>query len=225
MEFSDYRDGSFYYINDLEKMNHYVLNIIGGLRTTSYKNFNVNITSSFPIDKFYEFEKLSNTTYKKNTKQTLFNILQFIAGHEYTYVLELQLPENIKVDDNILNITVNYTDFCGNTYKVNKTINYNYGCIKCYRKEYCRILAVEALEKALSQQYQRQILFDEVKTKCGDDLDKDISKAFDEIPSESGKPYIYGIISEISLKRGGINLSYSNKYQNELIDNYLGKKY
>ena len=68
-------------------MNHYVLNIIGGLRTTSYKNFNVNITSSFPIDKFYEFEKLSNTTYKKNTKQTLFNILQFIAGHEYTYVL------------------------------------------------------------------------------------------------------------------------------------------
>ena len=68
-------------------------------------------------------------------------------------------------------------------------------------------------------------MFDEVKTKCGDDFDKDISKAFDEIPSESGQPYIYGNISEISLKRGGINLSYSNKYQNELIDNYLGKKY
>ena len=39
-------------------------------------------------------------------------------------------------------------------------------------------------------------------------MDKDISKAFDEIPSESGQPYIYGIISKISLKRGGINLSY-----------------
>ena len=56
MEFSDYRDGSFYYINDLEKMNHYVLNIIGGLRTTSYKNVNVNIASSYPIAKFYENE-------------------------------------------------------------------------------------------------------------------------------------------------------------------------
>ena len=64
------------------------------------------------------------------------------------------------------------------------------------------------MEKTLSQQNQRKILFDEVKTKCGDDLDKTISKAFNEIQNQSDPSYIYDIISEISLKRGGINLSY-----------------
>ena len=51
------------------------MNIIGGLRTTSYKNVNVNITSHYPIAKFYEYEKLSNTSYKENTSQSSFNIL------------------------------------------------------------------------------------------------------------------------------------------------------
>ena len=41
------------------------------------------------------------------------------------------------------------------------------------------------------------------------------------------KPFnhIYGINSEISLKRGGMNLWYTNEYQEELIDYYLNKKY
>ena len=89
MEFANWRDGSFYYINDLEKIQNYVLNVIGGLRKTYYKNVNVDIISPYPIAKFSENEKLSNNTYKENTNQYSFNILQFMTGHEYTYVLEL----------------------------------------------------------------------------------------------------------------------------------------
>ena len=75
MEFANYRDGGFYFIEDSERIRDYVMNIIGGLRTTSYKNVNVNITSHYPIAKFYEYEKLSNTSYKENTSQSSFNIL------------------------------------------------------------------------------------------------------------------------------------------------------
>ena len=226
MEFANCRDGSFYYINDLEKIKNYVLNVIGGLRKTFYKNVNVDIISLYPIAKFYENEKLSNNTYKENTNQYSFNILQFMTGHEYTYVLELKLPDDIKCGSNILSITSTYTDFNGNKYNVYKAINYNYGCIKCYREEYCRVLTAQALEKIIILRFVNQTIFDEVKRKCGDDLNKNISGVVDKILMAQ-KPFnhIYGINSEISLKRGGMNLWYTNEYQKELIDYYLNKKY
>ncbi len=65
MLFSHYRDGSFYYLEDLDKINDFVIDVIGGLKTTSYKNVNVNIKSPYPIDNFYESEKLSNISYKE----------------------------------------------------------------------------------------------------------------------------------------------------------------
>ena len=119
-ELSDYRDGSFYYIKDLEKLKVYVLNTIGGLRTTAFKHVDIDIESYFPILKVFESHRL-NSILTTNTKRFTIHILQFVTGTEYTYVLELNIGNNIKIGDNVLEVHVKYQDFEGYNYKA-----YNY---------------------------------------------------------------------------------------------------
>ena len=224
---SDYRDGSFYYIKNLDKLNEYVLNTIGGLRTTAFKHVEIAIDSYYPIVKVFESNRLNlNPPFKKNTKHLSIEILQFITGTEYTYVLELDIDNNIKVGDNVVEAHAKYQDFEGYTYNVYNYINFYYavGCFNCYREEYCRCSAIEVLEDAYSKGKADSSLIEKVRFNCGDYMNQNISDALIEIQKDYSKSYILGLISEAAFKKGGMHLWYSNEYQFELISEFVYNK-
>ena len=228
VEFSDKRDGAFYYISasNLGLLKDYVLNVIGAMRTTSYSFVNMEINSIYEIAKIYGSKHFSNYEFKG--KKTINNqLFQFVTGKEYTYVLEVVIPDNIKIGEKILTIDVIYTDTLGKSHKTYDYLRFYkaVGCYNCYREEYCRVMAMETLENSINSNNLSNI-FSNIKEKCGDDLNENITKAFDKILSFKNndlgrKNYIYGVICEGLLKRNGMNLWYSNEYQYELINDFL----
>ena len=229
-EFADKRDGAFYSINDtdLGLIKDYVLNVIGAMRTTSYNFVNMEINSPYEIVKIYGLNHLSNCNIidKNNINNQIY---QFITGKEYTYVLELKLPDNIEVGEKILTVNVVFTDVYGKQYESSDYLRFYHakGCFNCYREEYCRVLAMEYIENAMENTKYIRDNVAYIKEECGDALNSNISAALDKVLLYTEKEYkgrdnyIYGVVCEGMLKRNGMNLWYSNEYQYELINDFL----
>ena len=229
--FADYRDGGYYAINSLEKIKDYVLNVIGAMRTTSYKFVRMEMKSKFPIEKFYGKDHLSNGTISTDKKTINNTILQFITGKDYNYVFLVNISDNINVGDKIFTIDVKFSDFKGNSYKTSNYLLFYQaiGCFNCYREELCRVRAMEAIENEIKSSNLNtfETAIKNIKDYCEDDLNKNISKALDIALNYSRykgagyQNYMYGVISEGYLKRNGMNIWYSNEYQYELINDFL----
>ena len=150
MEFSDKRDGAFYSVDEnigLLDIRNYVLNIIGAMRTTSFHFVNMKIESNYEIVKIFGNNHLSNYSLIDN-KIINNEVLQFISGKEYTYVIEVNLPDKIEKGEKILNFNVNFTDVFG---KINQASDYlkfdpSIESSNLYREEYCRVWALELIE-------------------------------------------------------------------------------
>jgi hypothetical protein len=227
VEFSDRRDGAFYSINNTEmgKIKDYVLNVIGAMRTTSYNFINMKIQSKYNITKIYGANHLSNYNFIDN-KIVINEVFQFLTGKEYTYVLEIAIPDNVEIGEKILTIDVVFTDLYGKKYEASDYLRFYkaLGCFNCYREEYCRVWAMELLEQSIDKNINDCIYT--INKECGDDLNPNISYALEIISSlpdniQGKRNYIYGVISEGTLKRNGMNLWYSNEYQYELINDFL----
>ena len=148
MDFSDKRDGAFYLINQTKSymMEYYVLNIIGAMRTTSFNFVDMKIESNYEIVKIFGNNHLSNYSLIDN-KIINNEVLQFISGKEYTYVIEVKLPDKIEKGEKILNFNVNFTDVFG---KINQASDYlkfdpSGESSNLYREEYCRVWAFELI--------------------------------------------------------------------------------
>ena len=236
--FADSRDGAFYAIgnNELNKIQDYVLNTIGAMRTSSYKFVNVDIRSNFDIVKFYGSSHLSQGTAIAPTdkRKMTCGIYQFITGKDYSYVLLVKIPKNINIGQRILTVYVDFTDFSQKHYST-----YNYllfyqavGCFNCYKEEYCRVLVMDLIDRNIlsssaSSSFQTEV--NNIRSLCGEDLNHNISVALNTINDHLKNNnrtiinYMYGVLSEGFLKRNGMNVWYSNEYQYDLINNYLYK--
>jgi len=225
MDFSDKRDGAFYLINQTKSymMEYYVLNIIGAMRTTSFNFVNMKIESNYEIVKMFGNNHLSN--YSLIDSKIINNeVLQFISGKEYTYVIEVKLPDKIEKGEKILNFNVDYTDVFGKIYQASNSLTFDPSIINpnLYRGEYCRVWALELIENSIKFSQPLKEIISEIKKECGNDLNKNISLTLDEILLYDRYRYFaYGVISEGILKRNGINLWYSNEYQYKLINDYI----
>ena len=208
-------------------MQYYVLNIIGAMRTTSFNFVNMKIESNYEIVKIFGNNHLSN--YSLIDSKIINNeVLQFISGKEYTYVIEVKLPDKIERGEKILNFNVVYTDVFGKIYQASNSLEFGPSIINpnLYREEYCRVWALELIENSIIISQSLKEVVSEIKKECGNDLNKNISLILDEILLLYDKPirynsFIYGVISEGILKRNGINLWYSNEYQYKLINDYI----
>ena len=228
VEFSDKRDGAFYSINDTDmgKIKDYVLNVVGAMRTTSYNFVNMEINSKYDIVKIYGCNHFSKYSLENN-KNFNNQLLQFITGKEYTYVLEVKIPDTVKIGEKILNIKVSYKDVNGKSHETSDYLRFYKaeGCFNCFKEEHCRVMAMEILENSISAKNLNQLISD-IKEKCQDSLNQNISEALDKISLMSTTDpqrnnYIYGVICEGLLKRNGMNLWYSNEYQFELINDFI----
>ena len=101
------RDGSFFAIENIDKIQDYFVNALGGCMSIIYSEVkikvkmlknDIKIQKVFGQDKLYEFE-LKNDSFS-------FNNLQIIAGKEYTYTFELELPDILAINENIFEVEI-----------------------------------------------------------------------------------------------------------------------
>ena len=101
------RDGSFFAVENIDKVQDYFVNALGGCMSIIYSEVkirirmlkeNLKIKQVFGQDKLFEFQLKDNSF--------SFNLLQIISGKEYTYTFELELPELLQINENIFEVEI-----------------------------------------------------------------------------------------------------------------------
>ena len=235
------RDGSFFLVEDYNKVGEYFVSVLGGCISMISKNAqldvklingNCKIVKIFGENNFYSYE-LNDFLF--STK-----MLQFISGKEYTFVLEIKVDESkIKPGDILLDIHFNYDDILT---KEKKVINAKYKWelkdlnFAKANEEYIRSQTYDVLERAIK-------LRESDKVKEGQKLLKEMrewleknykgeNKAFLEdikkaepmfesmMYDQRGITYATSQVRQMQSKRIGNYNLYSNSAQMRLQSNY-----
>ena len=235
------RDGSFFLVEDYNKVGEYFVSVLGGCISMISKNAqldvklingNCKIVKIFGENNFYSYE-LNDFLF--STK-----MLQFISGKEYTFVLEIKVDESkIKPGDILLDINFNYDDILT---KEKKVINAKYKWelkdlnFGKANEEYIRSQTYDVLERAIK-------LRESDKVKEGQKLLKEMrewleknykgeNKAFLEdikkaepmfesmMYDQRGITYATSQVRQMQSKRIGNYNLYSNSAQMRLQSNY-----
>ena len=235
------RDGSFFLVEDYNKVGEYFVSVLGGCISMISKNAqldvklingNCKIVKIFGENNFYSYE-LNDILF--STK-----MLQFISGKEYTFVLEIKVDESkIKPGDILLDINFNYDDILT---KEKKVINAKYKWelkdlnFGKANEEYIRSQTYDVLERAIK-------LRESDKVKEGQKLLKEMrewleknykghNKAFLEdikkaepmfesmMYDQRGITYATSQVRQMQSKRIGNYNLYSNSAQMRLQSNY-----
>ena len=235
------RDGSFFLVEDYNKVGEYFVSVLGGCISMISKNAqldvklingNCKIVKIFGENNFYSYE-LNDFLF--STK-----MLQFISGKEYTFVLEIKVDESkIKPGDILLDINFNYDDILT---KEKKVINAKYKWelkdlnFAKANEEYIRSQTYDVLERAIKLRESDKVkegqkLLKEMrewleKNYKGDNKAflEDIKKAepmFENMMyDQRGITYSTSQVRQMQSKRIGNYNLYSNSAQMRLQSNY-----
>ena len=225
------RDGSFFAIENIDKIQDYFVNALGGCMSIIYSevkikvkmlNKDIKIQKVFGKDKLFEFE-LKNDSFS-------FNNLQIIAGKEYTYTFELELPDILAINENIFEVEI----LADNLEKFNEIGKYKVvgGGFSIADEEYLKNKLYETLAEAMVLKEKNQ---NEKMNAMLKNMKNWIEKNYDGINKETylkklneamgyfkdsqsynriGRTRITADIYENQLRRGGI---YSNCMQHNMI--------
>ena len=230
------RDGSFFLVEDYNKVGEYFVSVLGGCISMISKNAQLDVKL---VNEKCKIEKIfgGSNLYSYESKDLFFTtkMLQFIAGKEYTYALEIQIDESsIKPEDELLDINFIYDDIKTNK-KITINTKYNYSIkdlnFAKANEEYIRSQTYDVLEQALKLREEnkldegKKILKDMrewlEKNYKGDNKNylEDIKKAepmFEKIRFEQ-RDFTYAISQTRQMQRSEFN---SNNVQRILSDNY-----
>lgn len=146
------RDGIFYGIDKSENETDFINKAMNEIRKSNYKIINITITSNnkYNIEKVYGSNYLTNFT--KIGNKISFLKYQFITGMEYSYILEVNLGNDIKYGDRIVFAEIISKELNGNIRKYSNILKYNIA-IKYYnfgKKDLCRTLLMNNIESFLN---------------------------------------------------------------------------
>ena len=214
------RDGSFFYVENYERVSEYFVTVLGGCVSVISKNVKINIkllNHLHEIIKVFGEENLySHELYPQIFKTEL---LQLVCGKEYTFVLEIKINEKIiKPDDELLFVEVIYIDINLDNKLVKKTYMYKYQLTEPKKdkanEEYIRSQVYFILDEALK-------LREENKTKEAKDLLTNMENWLKKNYKGENKYYLEDIIKAKSLfkddytfKSKGITFAKSNIREN-----------
>ena len=225
------RDGSFFAVENIDKVQEYFVNALGGCMSIIYNvvkirirmlKQNLKINKIFGSDKLFEFE-LKNDSFS-------FNILQIISGKEYTYTFEVELPELLSINENIFEVEV----IADNKEKFLEIGKYKIvgGGFSIADEEYLKNKLYETLDEGMKLKEQNK---NEQMNNLLENMKKWIEQNYEGINKSSylkklneamgyfkdsvsynniGRTRITADIYENQLRRGGI---YSNKVQSVMI--------
>ena len=236
------RDGSFFLVEDYNKVGEYFVAVLGGCISAISKNCELNIkllNNDCKIAKIFGKNNLYSYELKDNSFST--KMLQFISGKEYTYVFEIKMDESkIKPGDNLFEVSFKYEDIND---QITKTVmsNYKYEIkdlnFAKANEEYIRSYVYDVLEEAIklreSYKYEEgkkilKDLKDWIKANYkGDNKDylNDIEKSekmFDMNDINSNRNFIFANcqVRQMQNKRMGSNNMFMNNCQAILQNNY-----
>ena len=235
------RDGSFFLVEDFQKVGEYFVSVLGGCISMVSKNSelelkllnnNCKMMKIFGENNLYSYE-LKDLSFKNK-------MLQFITGKEYTFVLEIQIDESkVNPGDELLDLIFTYDDIIT---KEKITLNHKYIYelkdleFAKANEEYIRSQTYDILEKAL--QLREKNKFDEGKKLLKDMKNwlennykgennnylSDIKKSEKIFENNSfAKKSVSNTISMVSqgmVKKMGSDNIYSNSVQNKLQVNF-----
>ena len=188
-------------------------------------NEKCKIKKIFGKDKLYKCELTENNLDVR--------CLQFISGKVYTFTIEVELPDVIPINENILDV-----EFLGDNHeKINKVVKYSIvvGGFSLADEEYLRCQLFETIELALklkeeNKEYEMKKILNDMKKWIeknyeGINKQKYIQKINDSLGIVTdfvkfcsyGKSRITADISENLMKRDGHNLCYNNVFQKQMI--------
>ena len=235
------RDGSFFLVEDYNKVGEYFVSVLGGCISMISKNAEVEvkllnekckIKKIFGANNFYSHE-LTDLFFKNK-------MLQFITGKEYTFVLEIFVDESaVKPEDILLEVNFIYDEILSkNQNKLNVKYKYELKDLKFAKAndEYVRSQTYDVLDRVLklnedNKSEEAKKLLNEMKVWIEKNY-KDEYKSYLEDIKKSEQIFEFGfnarrgVTSTISMvsqnmsKRMGSNNMYSNSVQMRLQDNY-----
>ena len=235
------RDGSFFLVEDYNKVGEYFVSVLGGCISMISKNAqldvklingNCKIVKIFGENNFYSYE-LNDFLF--STK-----MLQFISGKEYTFVLEIKVDESkIKPGDILLDINFNYDDILT---KEKKVINAKYKWelkdlnFAKANEEYIRSQTYDVLERAIKLRESDKVkegqkLLKEMREWLEKNYKGDNKAFFEDIKKaepmfenmmydQRGITYSTSQVRQMQSKRIGNYNLYSNSAQMRLQSNY-----
>ena len=237
------RDGSFFVVEDYNKVGEYFVTVLGGCISMISKNAELNVklmNDNCKIIKIFG----GNNLYSYELKDFLFTtqMLQFIKGKEYTFVLEIKIDEsNIKPGDNLLDVNFIYDDINKKEkITINNKYNYEIKDINFTKanEEYIRSQTYDVLEKVLKLRDEDKI--EEGKKELekmkewleknykGDNKNylEDIKKSEQMFENDNyeQRDYTYttSLVRQMQNKRiGSSSMNYSNKAQTRLQNAYI----
>ena len=235
------RDGSFFLVEDYNKVGECFVSVLGGCISMISKNAEVEvkllnekckIVKVFGTNNFYSYE-LNNLIFKNK-------MLQFITGKEYTFVLEIFVDESsVKPEDILLQVKFTYDDILSKKeLKLNALYKYEIKDLQFAKasEEYIRSQTYDVLDRVLKLNEENKT--DEAKKLLKDMKEwleknyKGENKSYLEDIKKSEQIFDYGfnsrrgvtctisMVSQNMSKRVGSNNMYSNSVQMRLQDNY-----
>ena len=156
------RDGSFFYVDNYSKITEYFVSILGACISVISKKVDLKLNIlhlNCNIIKVYGENNLSY--HKSDIKYFETSMFQFICGKEYTFVLEIFIDESkVNINDEILNVEINYDDISHNdkTIKKGKKYLYRLNDLEYLKanEEYIRVYVYYILDEALKLKENNQ---------------------------------------------------------------------
>ena len=228
------RDGAFYFVQDYKKVIEYFVNVLGACMSMISENAKIIIKSIYDIKKIFGVEDLYNYVLKDN-KNFETELLQLIGGKEYTFVLEVDVPDdNNNENNNFIEVEFNFDEGGKKNKIINKKFDdMNEDNIEKAKEEYIRSVTFDTLNEAMKlREVQKGI---EAKEKLNDmkkwlngnykgkqnyieDIEESLKLINDDLLYESkGRAYLLSSINEGQMKRGGSKMSFQNTLQKDMI--------
>ena len=236
------RDGSFFLVEDYNKVGEYFVSVLGGCISMISKNAEVEVKL---LNEKCKIKKIfgANNFYSHELTDLLFKnkMLQFITGKEYTFVLEIFVDESaVKPEDILLEVNFIYDEILSkNQNKLNAKYKYELKDLKFAKAndEYVRSQTYDVLDRVLklneeNKSEEAKKLLNEMKVWIEKNY-KDEYKSYLEDIKKSEQIFEFGfnarrgvtttismVSQNMSKRMGSNNNMYSNSVQMRLQDNY-----
>ena len=227
------RDGTFYFVKEYKKVAEYFVNVLGACVSMISEKAKISIKSRYKIMKMYGLADLYIYSLKDNYFET--ELLQLIAGKEYTYVFEIEIPENKYDEDDFIDVEFDYTDNIkgNNVINKNKIEKMDEKNKEKANEEYLRVVVFESMSDAanLREANKKKEAEDKLSNmknwlnlnyKGKENYMADINGSLELIKNDilyeqQGYAYMASNAREGRMKRGGSTMKYSNKMQRDMV--------
>ena len=226
-------DGSFYFVEEYKKVVEYFVNVLGACVSMISEKAKISIKTKYKIIKMFGLEGL----YKYLLEDTYFEteLLQLISGKEYTYVFEMEIPEDKNDEKDFIDLEFDYKDNKeGNNVIIKNGIEKMDESLKeKANEEYLRVAIFENIKDAANLREENKKKEAEEKLsnmkdwlnlnyKGKENYMTDINESLEIIKNDilyeqQGFATIASNAREKEMKRGGNSMIYQNSIQRNMV--------